>query len=269
MIVIKGTNKGFFGNVLDAVRHISHAIKSNKNWYVDWDQTPYNDQKYGTNAWEYFFVNPFNLKDVTDKNYVGDYTSLILKDKFNFRQTINYYMSNIVMLNDTTKNIINNFILSKKIDNKTLGVHIRKTDKNCGYLFGEPRCAIPLSTETYVKYIDKYIAKFEKIFLASDDVNEVECISEHVSNKHSKEIIIAPAFRSYGNISIHNNYSEISGYKKGLDVLIDCYSLASCGHIIRSTSNVGSMSQFLNLQLTHTNINEIELGDYREKEYNL
>jgi hypothetical protein len=70
-------------------------------------------------------------------------------------------------------------------------------------------------------------------------------------------------------MSIHNNYPEISGYRKGLEVLVDCFMLSSCGHIIRSTSNVGSAAQFINLDLTHTNINEIELGDFREKEYNL
>ena len=85
-------------------------------------------------------------------------------------------------------------------------------------------------------------------------------------NKSVKSI---DAFRSYDHVSIHGNYPDISGYKKGLDVVLDCYILSNCGHLIRSTSNVGSAAQFINLNLTHTNVNMIELGDNREQEYNL
>jgi len=90
-----------------------------------------------------------------------------------------------------------------------------------------------------------------------------------VYNNLNKKVIYLDAFRSSGNMSIHNNFFEISGYKKGLEVLLDSLILSNCGHLIRSSSNVGAAAQFLNLNLTHTNVNELEAGDCREQEYNL
>ncbi len=78
MKIIKGTSKGFFANVLDVARHISHSIKDSDEWYIDWDNTPYNDAVRGGNAWEYYFVNthPYSLSEHT----VQDYTSLLLHE---------------------------------------------------------------------------------------------------------------------------------------------------------------------------------------------
>ena len=267
MKIIKGTSKGFFGNVLDAARHISHALNENKEWYVDWESTPYNDQTYGLNAWEYFYNNIYYPKESTD--IVGDYTDLKLSKGSDFRQTMNYILTNFIKLNDKTKNIVTNTLSELKVNNKTLGIHIRKTDKLIGHIFGEPPSAFPLDVSVYIKYIDKILPIFDNLFIASDETEDLKKIIEYVSSVHNKPISFIDAFRSQGSVSIHNNYSNISGYKKGLDVLTDCYILSNCGHLIRSTSNVGSTAQFLNLNLTHTNINEQELRDFREKEYNL
>lgn len=136
-------------------------------------------------------------------------------------------------------------------------------------MFGEPDCAIPLDVSVYLKYVDNLLPNFKRLFIASDDAEDVITITEHVKTQHRKPVSYIDAFRSNGSTSIHNNYPHVSGYRKGLDVLVDCYMLASCGHVIRSTSNVSSTAQFLNLNLTHTNVNELERGDTRERAYNL
>lgn len=267
MKVIKGTKKGFFGNVLDVARHISHALKTKEEWYIDWDNTPYNSIDEGPNAWDYFFINNYQYSNTS--NIVSDYTHLELFDNLNFRQTMNILLTRYIQLNKNTQNIINTTRSNLSIDNNTLGIHIRKTDKNIGHLFGEPQSAMPLDISMYIKYIDEILPSYSQLFVASDDIDDLDILVNYVRHHHNKEVKFIDAFRSRGNISIHNNYSHISGYKKGLDVLIDCYMLSSCGHIIRSTSNVGSTAQFINLNLTHTNINQLELGDNREQEYNL
>jgi len=265
--IIKGTSKGFFGNVLDAARHISHALNKNQEWYIDWNSTPYNDAIYGPNAWEYFYCNAYSRKESND--IVGDYTDLKLSDGHNFRQTMNYILTNFIILNEDTKSIIIKALANLKVNDKTLGIHIRKTDKLIGHVFGEPSSAFPLDVSVYIKYIDQLLPTFDNVFIASDESEDLRTITNHISKYHNKPVSFTDAFRSQGSVSIHNNYPQISGYKKGLDVLTDCYILSNCGHLIRSTSNVGSTAQFLNLNLTHTNINEKELGDTREQEYNL
>jgi hypothetical protein len=268
MKVIKGTSKGFFGNVLDVARHISHSLKNNTPWYINWDSTPYNDITKESNAWEYFFNN--NTDYTSAAELVQDYTSLELIEGLNFRQTMNYILSNYITVNSNTQNIINDTAERYNIDSTTLGLHIRKTDKTTGHLFGEPQSALPLDVSVYIKYIDNILPNFQKLYIASDDIDDLTTITDHVRQHHSnKKVIYLDAFRSRGAVSIHNNYSNISGYRKGLEVLVDCCMLSRCGYLIRSTSNIGSTAQFLNLNLTHTNINEIELGDNRETEYNL
>ena len=267
MKIIKGANKGFFANVLDAARHISHALKNNISWHVNWDNTPYNDSLKGSNAWEYFFEN----NDIIPSgDIVQDYTSLELLECLNFRQTMNYILNKCIKVNKNTQHIIDDTVNRLSIDNKTLGVHIRKTDKLIGHLFGEPQNSLPLDVNVYIKYIDILLPNFNKIYIASDDIDDLDNIVKHVEEHHSsKKILYLDAFRSRGSVSIHHNYDNISGYSKGLEVLVDCCMLSRCGHLIRSTSNVSSAAQFLNLDLTHTNINEIELGDSREKNYGL
>ena len=204
MKIIKGTNKGFFGNVLDAARHISQALKLNTDWYVDWDNTPYNDINKGANAWEFFFNN--NYKCVDYVNAVSDYTHLELLDNLNFRQTMNILLTQYIQLNESTQNIINITRSILNIDNKTLGVHIRKTDKNVGHLFGEPQSAMPLDISMYIKYIDEILPSYNQLFVASDDIDDLDILVNYVQQHHKKEVKSIDAFRSRGNISIHNNF---------------------------------------------------------------
>jgi hypothetical protein len=265
--IIKGTSKGFFANLLDAARHISQSLKADDPWFVDWDNTPYNDKSYGSNAWEYYFVNP---TEITDRTQIcSDYTHLELLGERNFRETMNFILVEHLQFNSKIKSIIDSIANKNYIGVKTLGVHIRKTDKHNWRSFGEPESAIPLDLNFYKKYIDRYIENYENVYIATDDANELAYLKQYIGDVYNKEVVYLEAFRSSSNISIHGNYPNISGYKKGLEVLIDCVNLSKCGFLIRSSSNVSSTAQFFNLALQHVNINEVELGDNREEEFNL
>jgi hypothetical protein len=258
-------DSAFFKNVLDTARQVSDSIYKNKKWYIEWIHSPYNDINYGDNAWEYYYINPFKKETFTEIGY--GYTELKKLDTKNFRETMNLLLKKFIKLNENTKNIINDTVSKLEITNETLGVHIRKTDKHIA--FEEPEFSRPLDTEIYIKYIDLHLPKYKNLFIATDDSEELERIKTYVNHKHNKEVKFTDSFRSSGIKAIHKNYPEISGYKKGLDVLLDCYMLSNCGFLIRSTSNVSSTAQFLNLDLKHINVNEIECGDTREHEYNL
>jgi hypothetical protein len=263
MIISKASQKGFFACFLDTMRHIRHCEVFKKECYIHWGQESlYYDNENGENVWEYYFenINTFNNNQI---GYLSDYIELFEYDDLDFKQSMNYLINTYVKIKPFVLEIIDNLI---KIDENVLGLHIRKTDKNTPHFHGESEIALPLDNEIYFKHIDDNLKYFDKIFLASDDI---ETINIFIEKYGDKIIYNKDCFRSSGNISIHAHHKDISGFKKGLDVLIDCLCLSRCKYLIKSTSNVSSTAQFFNLNLKSLNLNEIYKGDNRERDYNI
>ena len=246
MQILRERNVGFFANFIDVIRRISDVESKNDKWFVYWsNDCPYYDSNHGSNAWEYFFENINLYEPGIHRNDVPD---LILQPGKNFRETINFYIQKYIILKPNIQELFDNF--SKKVQkHNTLGVHIRKTDKNSPHLHGDPLSSLPLDNNTYKKYIDFLIKRdsYDKIFLITDDSDTLT----YFKNIYNKKLIYTDAFRSTGICSIHESYKNISGYKKGLDVLIESLTLSKCNFLLRSTSNVSSTAQFFNLNLKH------------------
>ena len=264
MYILRERNVGFFANFLDVIRRISDVESKNEKWFVYWGpNSPYYDESYGTNAWEYFFKNVYEYEQGQHRDDVPD---LVLQPGKNFRETINFYIQKHIKYTSLVEDVFEDF--SKKIQQyNTLGVHIRKTDKNTPYFHGESDLALPIDNVVYKKYIDTLLErdKYDKIFLATDDAGTLEYFKDIYKNK----VLYTNAFRGSDHHGVHLNYKNVSGFKKGLDVLIECLALSKCNFLLKSTSNVSSTAQFLNLNLKHININELERGDTRDHEFNL
>jgi hypothetical protein len=256
MTKIKGCNKGFFAICNDTARQISQCIAKNKEWFIEWgEETPYYDFNSKCNVWEQYFNQTYPLKDITE--VVHDYTDLVYLKDNSFRATMNFIYNNFFILNDKMSAILKpHFDLfdSKKI----LGVHIRRTDKFLLGHFGTTEKSAPVDLIYFKNEIDKIVDNFDYIFLATDCLEACNFIKKEYG---SKVIYNIDAIRSNSTNSIHNFYKEISGYKKGQDVLIDMYLLSKCKHLIRSSSNVSITSLYLNLDLTQTNLNVKYLND--------
>jgi hypothetical protein len=256
MKLIKGSSKGFFAVCSDTARQISHCIQNNELWFVGWgDETSYFDINRGNNVWEYYFKQQHTLQPI--KQIVGDYTELVLLKDNSFRSTMNFIYKNFFILNDKIYSIFEphfNFFDAHNI----LGVHVRRTDKFLIGKFGTTTKAAPVDLELFKKEIDQVIDNYEYVFLATDCIDTCKYMKDLYGTKllYNKE-----AFRGKETQSIHDNFKEISGYKKGLDVLFDAYTLSKCKHIIRSSSNVSITSLYLNLKLTQTNLNVKYLND--------
>jgi len=261
MIIIQGTSKGFFGLVGDTTRHISQCIEKNEEWFIDWgEETLYYDKEQGNNAWEYYFKQTFDYKPTN--NYVRDYTKLTLLKDNSFRKTMNYIHSNYVILNDKTNEMLEpHFQLFD--NNKVLGVHIRRTDKFLVGAYGTTPSQVPVDLEFFRKEIDNIIDSYDLIFLATDCSDTCK----YMKDIYGKKLIFnRNTVRGKESISIHNNFKNVSGYIKGLDVVTDTYLLSRCQHLIRSTSNVSMYSLFINSNLTYLNVNEKYLNDHSEDE---
>lgn len=264
MKIIRSRSVGFFSDFCTVIRNISNFEYKKEPWGILWGgESCYYDPQYGHNVWEYYF-EPTSASVGNDTTV--EFPELKLLDGKNFRETMHYYINKFVKLNNTVTNILKaNDEGFKK--NNVLGVHIRRTDKFDYVLHYEPTEAEPVSLDKIEDVIDKLLCtkKYNKIYLATDDT---ECY-EKFKTKYDKKIISIDAFRSSGKQCIHFNHKNISGYKKGLDALLDCIFLSKCSFLVRSTSNLSTVSQFFNPDLKHINVNEIFNGDKREEAYNL
>lgn len=266
MKIIKDYNrKGFFASLCDALRHIRVAELEGEVCRVEWDYNSlYYDHNIGSNVWEYFFEQlPQNVSDLKSREVFG---YLDIPETGNdFRVEFNRLINKYIKFNSKTQEKYNN--IKQQIPKDTIGVHVRLTDKFTGQqVYGEPENSTPLPIEEYVKATKTSLEKYKcnSVFLATDDSTVVEEFS-----RHFKRLIYLNGPRSTGVESIHTGMKDVSGYLKGYSVLMDSYILSNCKFLVRSTSNVSSFSQFINLDLEHVNLNEIILGDKREEDYGL
>lgn len=251
MKMIKGSDKGFFAVCNDTARHISHCLKNNEQWFVNWgNETLYYDSVVGNNVWEYFFEQTYRPGHPI--SVVNDYIDLILLKNNSFRDTMHFIYTNYFKINAKVQNILASsleFFSTKTV----LGVHIRRTDKFLVGMYGTTQKHTPVDLRLFKEEIDKIINNFEYVYLATDCQTAVQFIKD---NYGKKVIFNHNAFRGDNSYSIHNNFKNVSGYKKGLDVLTDVILLSKCKHLIRSTSNVSVTSLYLNPDLTYLNLNE-------------
>lgn len=261
MKVITGTNKGFFALSSDTARHISHCINNNEKFFIKWGtETLYYDQHYGDNVWEYFYKQPYELTDTS--TIVSDYIDLIRIENSSFRETMNFIYSKYFILNE---NIESNIKQSYSFftENNVLGVHVRRTDKFIIGCHGTTIQQSPVDLNLFKKEIDAVVDDYDAIYLATD----CQETCDYFKKIYGKKLIYNKnTFRGSGVQGTHSGYRHISGFKKGFDVLADVIYLSKCKHLIRSSSNVSLTALYLNLELTHTNLNEKYLND-SEHEY--
>lgn len=264
MVISNSRRAGFFAELTTVIRHLKKIRDEKNTIYINWDKhnSLYYDSNYGENVWEYFFEQIDNTSDKNVDYVLNNHIDLQPIYGLNLRQTFNKIFLENIKLNLKTQNIIDSS--TKLVNNETLGLHIRKTDKFLSQSFNEPMSQ-PIEDDLVFKLVDNKLENgYKRIFLSTD-------CSDTYNNfykKYGDLIINTVRLRGNGTTSIHTNLSG-NGYIKGLEALIDCYMLSKCGFLIRSTSNLSSFSMFLNLDLDCININEMYRNDIREHEFNI
>jgi hypothetical protein len=255
MKIIRGNSKGFFALSNDTARQISQCIQNKEEWYILWGpETLFYDNSKGPNVWEYYFKQTYPKPE--QGVVVEGYTELApLKDSF--RNTMYEIYSKYFLLNDKTISLLQPHI-DFFTSNKVLGVHIRRTDKHRLGDYGTTTQQMPVSLDLFKEEINQVIEKYDYIFLATDCSEACN----YFNNIYGKKIIFNKnGFRSSGTQSIHADRQDVTGYKKGLDVLSDMILLSNCQHLIRSSSNVSITALYLNPNLTQLNLNQKYYGD--------
>lgn len=263
MIISNSRNAGFFAEITTVIRHIKKVRDENKLIHIDWNKhnSLYYDSNYGENVWDYYFEKVDGPLNDNIDYILNDYIPIQPINGLNVRETFNKIYVDNIKLNTQTQNIVNQNLYL--VDEKTLGLHIRKTDKFLGASFNEPM-AIPIEDDLVFKIIDNKLNNYDKIFLATD----CESTYQNFKSRYGNLIIDLDRIRGNGTRTIHTSNKD-NGYLKGLESLIDSYILGNCGFLVRSTSNLSSFSMFLNLNLECININEVYRNDKRENEFNI
>lgn len=140
-----------------------------------------------------------------------------------------------VRLNNHVKPQIENSIKNKLSGKKTLGIHFRGTD----YSLNTDSHPVALSIEDYLDEIDVAMEKYgyDQIFLATDDLNALKRFRERYSNV----IFYQDTMRAKGRRSVaFEEHKDITlpHYRAGLEVIRDCFTLASCDGFIGCLSQV-------------------------------
>lgn len=237
--------RGFFSLFIQVINGIHFAEKTNLLPWVDFGNRKYcytdqvNDQE---NFWNNYFKQKSPGKE--DK---------IVTNKFNEVYPIriwhrSYYRKmNRVIQNLEFSSKVEEYIqkAAVKIRNqKTLGIHIRGTD----HFLEIP----PPSAGEYIAAINKYLSSYDKLFVSTDDQEILNLLRDHFGEK----VIYRQVERSEDGKALHRQ--QVNGYKRGLDVLTDCYCLAQCKRLILVSSNVSFASLLFNPEIPYSLIEHPE-----------
>jgi hypothetical protein len=249
--------RGFFSLFIQVLYGISFAKKHNLPYYVDFGNTiyPYSKQTCiteETNFWNYYFFQP-ELASEQVKVYNLKYETYPIRvwNKGYLSQVYRHAVRELEFSENMKLEIqdIEKQFSSKKV----LGVHIRMTDHHLE--------VTPAGDCAYFSAIDKYLKRFDQLFVATDDDNMLEILKERYPDK----ISFHPFLRSRGSTPLHGHPVYTDGYTIGREALLDCYSLACCQMAILSPSNFSYAVLLLNPTLAYHLVESSQAAFSRRK----
>jgi len=200
------------------------------------------------NVWEYYFEQ---TADVDLKTAYANGAQVI-------PMTYNYSIFVDEEKRKLSNDLINKYIrvkphIVKKVEEfaknfdgkKLIGVHVRRTD----HIQDAPY----IPDEYYFAQIDTFSSHMgmDSIFLCTDD----ESVVNSFTMKYGSRIITYPSIRSVNGKALHFS-SEIDGYRKGEDVLIEAMLLAKTNFLLKTVSGVTHFSVCYNMGLEYVDIDK-------------
>ena len=268
-LVIKDrkTSVGFFSSVFGVINHLNWADRYKVTPVVHWDKKSPYYQKGGyngtSNPWEYYFepVSSTTYKEIQGKkstvSVVGydpiggqaiprtmcrkrGYKKSISRE---YRQSIKRIIDKYITVKPIIMNKIDSFCLENFAGKKTIGIHLRGTDKG--------KEAVPVAIERICSEANTLANKIDadQFFIATDDKRLLKKAKQLLH----RPIITYDSFRGSGKKGIHLSHNH--GYSKaklGEEVLIEALLLSRCDKFIHTRSNVSSAVLLFNPELDNT-----------------
>ncbi|MCL4361428.1 hypothetical protein M1446_03670 [Candidatus Dependentiae bacterium] len=234
---------GFFSSFFAVLNNLDWCDKNNKIPVVVWDGGYYFvPEKFNgsNNAWEYYFEPISNLSysegDSIRKEYGAPNAFAFphINPNQENRQRAHAVIQKYIKINPIVQKKIDDFYKQNMEGKKTIGIHLRGTDK-CYEIK-------PIDPDEFFKTANKFKEEYQ-FLVATDEENLLKEAIKKIEGK----VIYYPCYRSPNKMPIHcrsPNKAQV-----GEDVLIETILLSKCEKLIHSISNVSTAALFFNPEL--------------------
>lgn len=252
---------GLFSMFFGALNHIAWCEKNHKTPIVYWGpKCAYyepNGFNGALNAWEYYFEQISNLSvspsDKIHDTYKAPDGSGIDDEPgksgcltmFKYKNSAHHLINKYIKVKPRILKIVNDFYNKHMLNKKTIGIHLRGTDK------AKEIRLVP--ADLIISEASKY--KGYQYFIATDE----EQLLATAKTKLQGNVIYYDSIRSQDGQPIHTGRKQNQALV-GEQVLIETLLLASCQNFIHSCSNVAMAVHYFNPK-----INAILFSPNKEK----
>jgi hypothetical protein len=231
---------------IDFRENMIFCKSDSKSEEVNWRYPVYcND-----NTWEYFFYQPF--PDINLDEYEKEEVEWIQQPPRGFAFEFRYdpkseylkktrqYCKEFIKFKPEIVESANNFIVNNTNQNY-LAVHKRGCDHPNSRSF---------ALKDYIHETDKYIDKYEQLFVCSDEEYSVQ----EFKNRYGKKVVFYNALRetdtNQAHIGIHLKQNiNNNTYNNSRDCLIETYIMSQAKFLLKTCSNVSHFATMLSSNL--------------------
>lgn len=201
----------------------------------------YFDPSKGKNWWEYYFKplpiyhnkgRHYQWKQISPKEKV----KLITKGTRLSKERAHYLIEKYIRIKPYIQDKVNQFVDANFKDNFVVGVHYRGTDKSSE----APRISYEKVSDEVCQQLIMHRAYNYKIYVATDE----QAFLDFMIDRFGSDVIYINAIRSSDFNPVH--LSKTNPGQLGEDALLDCLLLSRTNLLIRTSSNLSSVSYKIN-----------------------
>jgi hypothetical protein len=243
---------GFFSTMCSTLGNIAWADMVNKKPVVYWDHRSLYYQKEGYNGsvgnvWEYYF-EPVSDASYTknDLIYIGycapDHRTCIrgfTKHSYEYKKWVNSIITKYVRIKSAVQEKIDALYSEKIQGKKTIGIHLRGTDKQSEIRLPSPELLLQEAN----RVADEIEA--EQFFIATDEEKLLK-VAQEILNR---PIVYCDSYRSSNGHPVHKRPQKA---QLGEEVLIETLLLSMCDWFVCSHSNVAYFVMFFNPEIPNS-----------------
>lgn len=243
---------GFFSNFCGVLNHLDWCEKNNMTPVVYWDKDSLYWQRSGYNGsfnvWEYYFEPVSAATATASEPRDHRYSAYGDNGAGTFGQTLigndithyaNSLINKYITVKTTIKHKVESFYAQHMADKKTIGIHLRGTDKKTEIPAVDPLVIMERANKEAEQLGDC------QFLIATDEYRLLELAQE----KLNRPVIFYSCQRASADLPLHLVHSIQERAVLGEDVLIEALLLTKCDLFLHSYSNVSAAVLYFNPEI--------------------